>query len=134
MKRLIAAGAVGAAALAASPAQAVVYPVCATTLAHANAGTTGRCSTDNTPAVSGATARRTVTVEVLAGVAQATVRCGYGVWERSATITVSGPQPRGVSVYEQSSSSCRVELVALYDGTTATAVSTFTYVFIGPGE
>ena len=115
------------------PAHAAVYPVCATALANARAAESATCSSDNTPQIAGAVSFRTATVEVLAGVVRATVRCGFGVWERSASIEVSGPQPRSVPrVSEEADPSCRTELVALHDNTTAAVVSTFSYSFIGP--
>lgn len=133
MTRLLAFAAAVAAFAAAAPASAVIFPVCETRLVNAAANATAQCPTDNTPMLAGATTRRIVTVEVAAGVAKATVTCGYGVYARSDSRTVSGPQPVQFGILEQSSSSCRVELLAVYPNTTAVATSTFSYAFIGPG-
>jgi len=131
-RRLLLAAAAVAAALPAVPAHAAVHPVCATRLALAPAGTYAYCPTGNTPRMAGAATYRTLTVDVQSGVVLATLTCGYGATAQSRSITVSGPRPQSVAMYEDWTGSCRAELTALYDDTTALATSTFSYVFVGP--
>jgi hypothetical protein len=111
----------------AAPSHAFVAPVCTTRLVNATANTTAFCSSDNTPQLDGFYSVRVANVSVLAGVVKLTVTCGYGTYARTSYITVSGPQPKSVRVSESSDQSCRTELLALYDNTSAVATSTFTY-------
>jgi hypothetical protein len=128
MRRVLALAAVAGALAAATPAHAVIYPVCTVRLVDAGAGAAPYCATDNTPAMAGAYTLRVVHVEVLAGVAEATLTCGFGTSAQTDTIVVSGPRPQSLSMYENHPS-CRLQLRALYDQTTAVATSTFGYAF-----
>lgn len=131
--RLLAALALAGAAGAAVPAHAVILPACTAALTLEAAGTVARCSTDNTPMVSGATVYRTVRVAVAVGSAKATLRCGFGPNAPVvSTATVTRGEIGEVSLYEDFSPSCTVEATALSLDTTAVATSTFTYAFIQP--
>ena len=129
MRRLAALAFAGAAC--ATPAHAVIAPVCATALTHAATGTTTSCATDNTPMVSGATVHRYATLVVLTGSARATLSCAFG--HTSDSVVVVGSGTGTAELLEDFSPSCRVELTALSPTTTAVVTSTFSYDFIQPG-
>lgn len=115
-----------AAAVTALPAGALATgPACVARLTPAAADAS--CETNmlgDTRNTSGGWVR-TVTIEVVTGSATATLFCtdGYRTW--SGSRTVAGPGAGYLQTWDDES--CTVTLVALADGTVATATSTASY-------
>lgn len=132
-RRLLALAAAAAALTVAAPAQAAIFPVCAVRILHSDAGATSSCRAGYSPQVSGATVFRVLTVEVAAGAVRATVTCGYGAYAHTTSeVLYASPAPQSIMTVEDASQTCRNELVSYAENTTAAAVSTWTYQFIGP--
>lgn len=105
------------AAVAAVPAHAAVYPVCATHVENAAAGTSRTCTTGNNPF---APAQRQMRVVVANGVVDATLRCG------NVTITIRvGVGKVGTASATEWGGYCYHTLTAVTSGATAAVVSTF---------
>lgn len=132
-RRLLAFVAAAAAVTAAAPAHAAIFPVCATRILHSDASATSSCRAGYSPQVSGATVFRVLTVEVAAGAVRATVTCGYGTYAHTASeVFYASAAPQSVMTVEDDGQTCRNELVSYAENSTAVAVSTWTYQFIGP--
>ena len=130
--RLALAAALFAGIATAAPSHAAIWlPYCTARLANADAGASGGCHTEGPPPLGcyPCGVRRTVDITVATGGLDATLTCDGYVYGPVHVDTVAyGGTGRGqIAIW--GGQSCDVRLVATVNGTTASAVSYYSYVF-----
>ncbi|HWL37567.1 MAG TPA: hypothetical protein VNQ77_15385 [Frankiaceae bacterium] len=129
MRLPLLAAALAAAAATAAPAEAMFFPVCATHLENAAAGTVSSCNSGNNPV---SRAIRILDVDVHTGAVEATLTC-FSSWGNETRSGVYAAGQSGQLSLAENADNCHASLRALSAGTTATGLSHFTpRVFTGP--